>query len=64
MRSPPFLVGFVFGDLLCLGNVLWIMVWSFVLFILAIVFYFLDFFNVLMLQKYCFSLICRDYDNF
>jgi hypothetical protein len=26
LRSPPFLVGFVLCDLLCLGSVLWIMV--------------------------------------
>ena len=64
LRSPPFLVGFVLCDLLCLGSVLWIMVWPFVPFILAIVLSVLDCFNAFMFQKYCFSLICQDYAHF
>ena len=64
LRSHPFLVGFVLCDLLCLGSMLWIMVWPFVLFILAIVLSVLGCFNAFMLQKYCFSLICRDYAHF
>ena len=62
--SPPFSFRFVFGDLLCLGSVLWIMVCPFVLFMLAIVLSVLDCFNVFMLQTYRFSLRYRDYDNF
>jgi hypothetical protein len=57
-------VGFVLCDRLFLGSVLWIMVWPFVPFILAIVLSVLDCFNAFMFQKYCFSLICRDYHHF
>jgi glucan phosphoethanolaminetransferase (alkaline phosphatase superfamily) len=64
LRSPLLLVGFVLWDLVCLGSVLLIMVWPFVLFILAIVLSVLDCFNAFMFQKYCFSLICLNYDNF
>ena len=60
----PVFVGFALRDLLCLGCGLWIMIYSFVLLILAIMFSVLDCFNAFMLQKYCFSLICRDYDHF
>ena len=64
LRSQPFFVGFVLCNRLFLGSVLWIMVWPFVPFILAILFSVLDFFNAFMFQKYCFSLICRDYHHF
>jgi len=64
LRSHPFSVGFVLCDLLCLGSMLWMMLWPFVLFILAIMLSVLGCFNALMFQKYCFSLICRDYAHF